>query len=498
MLNHQRKAIFFRQKNRVMFFSGRANKGNYGGSKRGNDDEDLLAKLAAERTNRAKAKLLEKAVLVTQSAVRAQKALRAARQDLRAHFDANVAAALTSGDKSNFSALRLAHEFAFFAGRDASLLDADVKRLVLVAALFRDRTDVPFSLIRPVVTLLAVQVLPLPVAGGACRLLLQASSSSGKPWKNVEDVFSKLAVCMQRYPSLQTMLVAVAGCPIRVAPLSQQPLLRSLFVRCVMVVPNILSRLPLQMLPAVVAAIGGVEGLPADQSLAVVGNLAFLLSNGVLQDSVISLLGASLPSVVELIFPRRKRLRADAPSSDSDVDDEDDRVRVPVNASQAISAVQDQLKMLMTTKIARQLLGMSSNVAGVCVLYALLMDYASAQDCDNVYNVAFQSPEGMNEALGLVVTQGLSFCAPVLKVLWIMISGDERCVQSIVTGSFAYSWLPSVFRVFCELYCRFFRTFWMFFFFFFFFCFVLVLVCFILACAGCWRCRRMKRLLLVL
>ncbi len=85
-------------------------------------------------------------MLLVQSVRRRKVALRVARNEFRRLFDSNIARALAEKDPRLSD--RLAKQFAFFGGFDDAVFDSDVKRLLLVAALFRDRNDAPFCLVR--------------------------------------------------------------------------------------------------------------------------------------------------------------------------------------------------------------------------------------------------------------------------------------------------------------------------------------------------------------
>ena len=89
-----------------MFFSGRAKKADYGGGKRGGDDqEDLLAKLAAERLERQAKRNFERLVVVVQSLRRRKVVLMGARAEFRALFDGKIAEALASKSSSQSDVL---------------------------------------------------------------------------------------------------------------------------------------------------------------------------------------------------------------------------------------------------------------------------------------------------------------------------------------------------------------------------------------------------------
>ncbi len=425
----RKKECVLRGESKGMFFSGRTKK-DYGSSKRGNDDqEDLLAKLAAERLERQQKRNTERLVVLVQSVCRRNSAVRAARAMFREHFDKHVAAALSSRDAALSD--RLVREFAFFA-QGSSEDSTDSKRLVLVAALLRERTEAPLSLARPVSTLMAREVLPLSVAGAACKLLLLAMSGRiPDGWKAARFVFENLAKCFSLYPSLQTMFVAIAS-----APVQRAAWLRPLFVRHVLVVRNVLTNLPPQMLPNVVAAIGDIDGLTNDQALGVVGNLAFLVAGNHFNSRVVSALGSVLPTVVNQIFPFAAMLDRQSEDSDDDNDDNDEDQPKALAVPDDVLLVQNQLLLLTSSKTARLLLSSGLNhLTGICAVYALLLKFVPVQDSDRVRNLVFQSPD-------------------ILVSLWSLLTCDDAHIQAFVAGSPQPTGFSSVLFIFCELYCR--------------------------------------------
>jgi hypothetical protein len=410
-------------------------------------------------------------VVVVQSVRRRKVALRLARNEFRRLFDSNIARALAEKDPRLSD--RLAKQFAFFGGFDVAVFDSDVKRLLLVAALFRDRNDAPFCLVR-VLSLLARVEMPLSVAGSACKLVLCCFSgaTAGQVARQIQadEFFGNLGKCLVLYPSLHSLLVAVG-----VASVRAQRSFRSLFVRHVMGFPNVLAKLPPGMLPGVVQAIGPVdEELSSEKALAVVGNLAFLVSNNVLNDLVISTLGSVLYKVVPLIFPQKLR---DPNLMDDDSDEDEEEPDGSARCAPSAALVRDQLKLLSSPKTVRDLFAahdnLPANMSGLCLVYATLLEFAPLEDRDRIRNLAFHSPD-------------------VLVSLVSLLFGDDASVHAFVSGGSPQPapWWLAVLRVFCEVQCRFASSLLIKARSFFFFCF--------LACKGFLLFRQTRLFLLVL
>ncbi len=419
-----------------MFFSGRAK------SRVRQQEEDLVARLAADRSQRHQAKLLERTVLLVQSMRRAKLALRASRASVRADFDARIGAALANRRQQESESL--ARCFAFFS---VPTDEADLKRLLLLSALFRD-CPAPLCLVTPALAVLATQpAQPLALVGAVLRLVstsLGAAQGSERHMGRLLGAaifFQHVSSCLRTYgatPALRGALLGIALLPFRLMrdDVVVRPFRREFTCR-ILTIAQVLASQPVAQLAGVVVAIEppATGAMAVHDVLSIVGNLAFLVANNVLAVAVIETLGSLLPLVAKLIFPGL----SDDVVDDVDSDDEPAATTSPA-LSELSATVLGQLSVLVADRTVRQLFAQHvasrANMAGLCVVYAALLELWPAHKDTIRSAVAFGAPEA-------------------LPALWDLVWGDDASVRAFQQGSavVSNSW-PGVLRVFCEVYGR--------------------------------------------